>query len=120
MQNQPMSPEIRLQVACSLPSNLHVSKHPNLGHFTEYRKLFKIFLLPGVFLNKNTNSKFDLFVEDASFQFKTARLQLFQFCKLSSMGLSGFCAFSSEKSHFCGFHSTTMLVHIESRIHFIL
>jgi len=61
-------------------------------------------------LNKNTKSKFDLFVGDASFHSKTAKIQLFEFCKLSSKGLGGFYRFSShKKSRFCGFHSASLV-----------
>lgn len=122
MQNQPTSPEIRLQVAYSLPSSLHVSTHPNPGYYTEYRELFKIFLLQGVVFNKNTNNKFDLFVDVASFQSKTAKLQVFEFCRLSSMGLGGFCGFFSEKKPllWLSFNQDLSTVHIQTRIHFIL
>ena len=70
----------------------------------------------------NTNSKFNLSIGNASFQSKNAKLQLFEFCKLSSMGLGGFCGFFSEKKQllWLSFNQDLSTVHIQTRIHFIL
>lgn len=113
--------EIRLQVACSLPSNLHVSTHPNPGYYTEYRELSTVFLLQGVVLNKNTNRKFDLLM-----------------MLLSSLRLVNYSFFNSEsfqhgsgwflwiffrkikKTHCRGFHSTKVLVQCIYKAEYIL
>lgn len=85
------------QVACSLPSNLHITTHPNPGYYTEQRA----FQDPSA-LNKNTISEFDIFVDDLYFQSKTDNLQPLVHCKLSTQhGTGGFlCIF--KKRCCCG------------------
>lgn len=55
------------------------------------------------------------------FQSETAKLQLFDFSKPSSMGLGGFCGFScGKKRHFYGFHSTKILAQCLYKAQYIL
>lgn len=87
------------EVACSLPSNLHVTTHPNPGYYTEQGAFQDVSAL-----YKNTVSKFDIFVDDLYFQSKTDNLQPLVYCKLSTQhGTGGFlCIFFKKKRCCCG------------------
>lgn len=113
--NQPTSPEVRLQVDCSLVFYLQHTPCFWTVHWT--KRTFQNCSASRYFLNKNIESKFYFFVDYASFQSQTAKLELFEFCKLCSMVLSGFCGFSSgrKQGHFCGFSLIKISVQNVSR-----
>lgn len=85
MQNQTESPEAG--ATSSLFPSLHSSCHHTLSFWILCCiENFKNVTFQGVALTRNTSSKFSIFVDDISFQPKTATLQPFVFCMLSSQG----------------------------------
>lgn len=85
VQNQTESPEAG--ATSSLFPSLHSSCHHTLSFWILCCiENFKNVTFQGVALTRNTSSKFSIFVDDISFQPKTATLQPFVFCMLSSQG----------------------------------